>query len=79
MRKIYFFCALLITLSTGLIAQNTAGKVSGVVLDNSNKPLSQISVSILKTGDSSLVKVAITNKEGKYEFENIDQGNYSCD
>lgn len=76
MRKIYFFCAFLITLSTGLIAQNTAGRVSGVVLDNNNKPLSQISVSILKTGDSSLVKVAITNKEGKYEFENIDPGNY---
>ncbi len=71
-----------ISLCTGLIlctfvsAQNKIGKISGSVNDETNKPLSSVSVSLLKLKDSSLVKISVTNKDGKYKFESIAVGNY---
>ena len=42
--------------------------ISGVVFDNTNKPLQSVTVSLLKARDSSLVKTAITDATGKYEL-----------
>lgn len=72
----------LITLGTGLLLstfvfpQNKIGKVSGLVTDDLQKPLQSVSVSLLKSKDSSLVKLAVTDKNGKYEFENIVEGKF---
>src|SRR5687767_898239 len=57
-------------------AQNKIGQISGFVQDNAKKPLQSVSVSLLKAKDSSLVKIAVTSKEGKYDFLNIAEGNY---
>src|SRR5215207_3486964 len=75
MRKYFTLC---IALCAALIlsAQTRPGKISGSILDASAKPIQSVSVSLLKSKDSSLVKVAVTGKEGKYEFENIALGNY---
>ncbi len=59
-----------------VFAQNSKSKISGTIQDASSKALPSISVSLVKTSDSSLVKAAVTGKDGKYEFENIPQGNY---
>jgi iron complex outermembrane recepter protein len=76
MRKIFtLFTVLFICFINGS-AQNKTGKIAGSVQDASGKPLSSISVSLLKGKDSSLAKMAVTNKEGKYEFENIADGSY---
>ncbi|HEX4851782.1 MAG TPA: TonB-dependent receptor, partial [Puia sp.] len=40
------------------------------------KPLESVSVSLLKAKDSSLVKVAITNRTGQFEFEKVPEGQY---
>lgn len=56
-------------------AQNT-GKIAGTVLDESGKPVTSATASLLNQANSSLVKVAITDKEGKYEFVNIKEGKY---
>ncbi|HQZ75030.1 MAG TPA: TonB-dependent receptor [Chitinophagaceae bacterium] len=76
MRKYLTFCYLLFVCTTGVFAQQKTGKVSGQVQDINNKPLSAVSVSLLKTVDSALVKTAVTGKDGKYEFENIADGEY---
>jgi len=76
MRKYLVLFFLLLTGLARLSAQNTTGKISGLILDAGNKPLSSVSVSLLKARDSALVKTAITGKDGKYEFENISEGNY---
>lgn len=72
--SITLFVICLLSLDT--IAQNKIGKISGSINDNANKPLQSISVSLLKAKDSSLVKVAVTDKEGRYDFINIAEGSY---
>lgn len=75
MRKYFTLCFLFFSGLT-LSAQNKTGKVSGSLLDASNKPLASVSVSLLKATNSSLVKVAVSGKDGKYEFEKIADGSY---
>src|SRR5215203_5236531 len=58
------------------IAQSTA-RIYGAVKDENGQPLSAATVSLLKAKDSSsLVKVAVTDKTGNFEFINIKEGNY---
>src|SRR6188508_1147213 len=59
-----------------VFSQTKIGKISGVITDESQKPLQSVSVSLLNAKDSSLVKIAISNKEGKYQFENIIAGKF---
>src|SRR6185503_5817299 len=72
----------LFTLLAGLLlsalsySQINTGIISGVITDESQKPLQAVSVSLLRAKDSSLVKVAVTDKEGKYEFDKIKDGKY---
>jgi iron complex outermembrane recepter protein len=74
MRRIFSLCCLL--LSLGIYAQNKTGAISGSVQDAEGKPLGSITVSLIKAKDSSLVKMAVTAKDGKYEFEKIADGDY---
>ncbi|MBL7723507.1 MAG: TonB-dependent receptor [Chitinophagaceae bacterium] len=76
MRKYLTFCCIFFVCCANIIAQNKTGKISGQVQDQSSKPLAAVSVSLLKVADSSLVKTAVTGKDGKYEFESIAEGEY---
>lgn len=56
---------------------NSAGKVTGSIKDGGQqKVIDAASVSLLKAKDSSLVKVAITDKEGNFIIENVKDGSY---
>ena len=58
------------------LAQNT-GKITGSIKDGGNqKIIDAATISLLKSKDSSLVKTAITDKEGNFVFENLKEGNY---
>jgi len=57
------------------VAQTTA-KVSGIVKDEQGKQIPSATASLLKANDSSLVKVAVADKEGRFEFLNIKEGEY---
>ena len=70
MRKSFTLLACIL-FSALVFSQNKIGKISGTITDESKKPLQSVSVSLLRAKDSSLVKIAVTSKEGKYEFENI--------
>src|SRR4029079_11423978 len=63
-------------LSAVVFSQTKIGKVSGSITDESQKPVQSASVSLLRAKDSSLVKIAVTNKEGKYEFEYVIEGRF---
>ena len=72
------FFSLLAAMTIGMssIAQ-TGGKVSGSIKDGGNqKIIDAASVSLLKAKDSSLVKVAVTDKAGNFSFENLKEGSY---
>lgn len=56
-------------------AQNGPGVFKGTVKANGAQ-LADASVSLLKQADSSLVKIAITDKQGRYEFVVPAEGNY---
>lgn len=57
-------------------AQNT-GKVSGSIKDGGNqKIIDAATISLIRAKDSSIAKVAITDKTGNFFFENVKQGNY---
>jgi iron complex outermembrane receptor protein len=76
MRKVFTLCLLLLAGILSLSAQNRNGKISGTVLDAANKPLPAATVSLLSAPDNKLVKTAISDKDGKYEFINIADGQY---
>ena len=72
------FFSLLAAMTIGMssIAQ-TGGKVSGSIKDGGNqKIIDAASVSLLKAKDSSLIKVAVTDKAGNFSFENLKEGSY---
>lgn len=76
MRKYFTLCVLFFACLLQATAQNKNGKLSGTIQDASGNPLPTVTVSLLKAKDSSLVKVAVTSKEGKYELVNIAEGDY---
>lgn len=77
MKLFYFFIIALFigntAIANGPIKQ---GSINGTVLDEQNKPIDYATVGLFKAGDSSLVKTALTNINGKFEFLNINAGNY---
>lgn len=52
------------------------GKVSGVIKDQNDVTIEAATVTLLRIQDSAIVKIAVSNKKGQYEFENIRAGNY---
>lgn len=55
---------------------NLRGKVTASITNEKNAPLENATVELLKSKDSSLAKVAITDKNGLAEFDNIRLGTY---
>jgi iron complex outermembrane receptor protein len=73
----YFTLFILSLLSCSqLIAQAPSGKITGAITDAGGKPVSAVTVTLLRSKDSALIKTAITNKDGRYEFEKVQDGNY---
>ncbi len=68
-----FFLTFIVLITASAKAQQFS--VSGNV-SNADKPVEAASLSLLKTKDSSLVKLEISDKQGKFEFDNIKPGNY---
>src|SRR5688572_12700310 len=57
-------------------AQTGTGKVSGKVGDANQSTLNSASISLLRAKDSSVIKMSVAGKEGRFEFENIPAGKY---
>ena len=58
------------------LAQNKTGKVSGAVKNTPEKTVAGATVTLLKAKDSSIAKVGVAGKDGRYEFENVVFGRY---
>ncbi|MCA6440906.1 MAG: outer membrane beta-barrel protein [Sediminibacterium sp.] len=57
-------------------AQTTETNVNGGIIDTKNLPVESATISLLKTKDSSVVKIGISDKEGKFSFTNTPLGSY---
>jgi iron complex outermembrane recepter protein len=75
MRKIISLALLIIGASFTSQAQ-TGSKITGVVKDDEGKAIRSVTISLFKSSDSSLVKAAVSDKAGSYEFINIKDGKY---
>jgi hypothetical protein len=63
-------------LTTAATAQNKIGRISGTAKSSEEKPLEGATISLLKAKDSSLAKVAVTDKAGNFELEKTADGKY---
>ena len=69
------FFLFLILFTSAAYAQ-TSANITGQVQESGNKGINGVSVSLIKVQDSALAKVAVSDKSGRYEFENIKDGQY---
>src|SRR5687767_3582716 len=65
----------LITVALVGFAQKTS-RVSGHVIDGSQKTIEAATISLLRSKDSVAVKFAVADKKGVYVFENVPAGHY---
>lgn len=54
----------------------SVGQIIGSIKDVTGKPLASATIELLKKADSSLVKTAVSDQSGRYEFSNILAGEY---
>lgn len=67
---------LIYVLALAVIAHDVQGQLlTGYVQDNS-KPLAHVTISLLKSKDSSLQKAAVSDNRGQYSIEKIPTGSY---
>ncbi len=77
MRKILTMLAIaLIALTPASEAQTRTGKITGTVIDGNTKTIESATITLLRAKDSSVVKMSIADKTGKYVFESIPEGQY---
>ena len=78
MKKLFsLLAATAIGMSSFAQSASSGGKISGSIKDGGNqKIIDAASVSLLKAKDSALVKVAVTDKDGNFAFENTKEGSY---
>jgi hypothetical protein len=67
----YSYLILLLFLYSDIYSQS----VTGIVQEN-NKPLSLVNISLLRTRDSIIEKATVTDNKGSYKFENVHPGSY---
>jgi outer membrane receptor protein involved in Fe transport len=72
--KISILLLLLISINVSSLAQT--GKITGLVKSVDDKPLEAATVFLKSFKDSALVKIALTDKNGIYEFDKIRYGQY---
>ena len=58
------------------MAQTIETSVSGSTVDTKNTPVESATISLMKSKDSSIIKIAVSNKAGKFSFADIPYGNY---
>jgi hypothetical protein len=77
MKRFSFLLSLgVIFLSASGQAQTKTGKVSGTVIDGSAKIIESATITLLRAGDSTVAKMSVADKTGKYEFDAVDMGRY---
>ncbi len=65
----------LLFITTGAMAQ-TRSSITGTVKDSNGKPVQSVTVSLLKSMDSSLIKTAVTDADGKFDISTNNAGIY---
>ena len=76
MKKILTLLVIALSFSAIINAQTGTGKISGIVIDGSQKTLESSTITLLRAKDSAVVKMGSADRNGKFQFENIKDGKY---
>lgn len=77
MRKLMTILSLVFLMTSSFsYGQTTNGKVEGTVIDGSTKTIESATITLLRAKDSSVAKMGVANKSGKFIFENVSEGKY---
>lgn len=77
MRKTFLILTIaLIALTTTVYGQNKGGRITGTVIDGSTKTIESATITLLRATDSSVAKMAVADKAGKFSFEDVPAGKY---
>jgi len=77
MRKlIILLTVILSTISVVSYSQEIEGKITGNVIDGNAKTIESATITLLKAKDSSVIKLSVADKTGKFVFEAIPEGKY---
>jgi hypothetical protein len=77
MRKLLTLLVVAITtLSSTSFAQVKNGKVNGTVVDGSTKIVESATITLLRAKDSSVAKMSVADKIGKFSFDGVAEGSY---
>jgi iron complex outermembrane recepter protein len=72
--KLFLLLTSFVLFFSSAIAQN-AGQISGSLIQN-GKPAEGATASLLRAKDSAAVKLSVSNKEGRFAFDNVPDGRY---
>jgi outer membrane receptor protein involved in Fe transport len=77
MKKIMTLLTLALTAFTFAgLAQVKTGKITGTVIDGNTKTIESATITLLSAKDSSVAKISIADKTGRYEFDGVPEGKY---
>lgn len=77
MKKIIFLLTVALTaLSFVSYSQVKNGKIIGTVIDGNTKTVESATITLLRAKDSSVAKMSVADKTGKYEFDLVPEGRY---
>ena len=75
MRKLMILLAVALTSLTAL-SQTQYGKITGTVIDGNTKTIESATITLLRAKDSSVAKMSVADKTGKFSFETVPYGKY---
>jgi iron complex outermembrane receptor protein len=77
MRKFMILLTVALTsLSIVSYSQEKMGKINGTVIDGNAKTIESATITLLKAKDSTVIKMSVADKTGKFVFEGITEGKY---
>src|SRR5690348_6148417 len=76
MKKVYPFFLFLLLPFAASFAQESPGRINGSVKDDNGKPLEAATVELLKASDSTVEKIAVSDKLGDFVLDNLKFGKY---
>jgi iron complex outermembrane recepter protein len=72
----HFMAIALLAVSMISQAQNGTGRIKGTVTDGSAKILESATITLLRASDSTVAKISVADRNGRFEFEGVAAGRY---
>ncbi len=77
MRKILVVAAAFLTFFAQIaFSQAKKGRISGTVIDGNSKTIESATINLLRIKDSSIARLSVADRSGKFEFDNVSAGKY---